>query len=282
MRAEDGIARREGERRAVRAERVRKERAKAVGAAAEAAAEHERAGGRCGMRGAGGPHERRDPGRGAHEEVPRDGVARRLGVEDERRKRGDGGGVGLLQRGEAVECGATEEAADGLGERTAGPDAVVEGEARAQRPAPERVAAARVADAPSPAAVAVQGAAVVRVHARAGPENGGDAPAVRLRRLDDAADVGPDLERQAGQALAEDRGEARALAVRHRAREPEERAGERGQSGAVLREEGAEQVRGPLRAERGDVRSGGGEAPDGHAVRPRQKEVGFRAAAVDA
>ena len=54
------------------------------------------------------------------------------------------------------------------------------------------------------------------------------------------------------------------------------------ESGAVLREEGAEQVRGPLRAERGDVRSGGGEAPDGHAVRSRQKEVGFRAAAVDA
>ena len=69
-------------------------------------------------------------------------------------------------------------------------------------------------------AVAVQVAPVVRVHARAGAEDGGDAPAVRLRRLDDAADVGPDLERQAGQALAEDRGEARALAVRHRAREP--------------------------------------------------------------
>ena len=54
MRAEDGVSRRKDKARAVRAERFGEERPEAVGAAAEAAAEDERAGGCGGVRGAGG------------------------------------------------------------------------------------------------------------------------------------------------------------------------------------------------------------------------------------
>ena len=98
------------------------------------------------------------------------------------------------------------------------------GETRADGVAPEREAAAGVAEEPAPAAEAVERLAVVGVDAAAGAEDGGDAAAVRLRGLDHAADVGADLEGQVREERAEPRLDAFADAVRDRAGEAEERA----------------------------------------------------------